>query len=130
MGYKLKKMKNGMITVEASIVVPIVMLTIASFVFMAFWVHDIVSVRSGSYALAVGQEKGVIPSLFVIRPKIVKTETVDMTKVTIMTEKKGNTTFLGYLINKNKKEVLTVQKSMNTEILYAGRAIMDLKGGS
>lgn len=130
MGYKLKKMKNGMITVEASIVVPIVMLVIASVVFMTFWAHDIVSVRSGSYSLAVGQEKEGMPSLFVIKPKIVKTETANMIKVTIMTEKKGNTTFLRYLINENKKEILAVQKSMNMEILYAGRAIIDIKGGS
>ena len=42
---KWKTVKYGMITVEASIVVPIVMFVITSFIFMSFWMHDIVSIH-------------------------------------------------------------------------------------
>ena len=121
--------KAGMITVEAAIIVPIVMFVIASVIYMTFYVHDIISIRSGVYSLAMESEnsKMQIPSLFVMAPKVAKTETGNKIKFQVHMDGKGNVNFLKYIINSGSEEILTIQKTMNTEILYAGRAMIDAK---
>lgn len=124
---KWKTVKYGMITVEASIVVPIVMFVIISFIFMSFWMHDIVSIRSGMYSHAFYCGKNVMPSMFALCPQMVRTETENSFKIKVYIKKNENMQFLKYILNSNSEETLVVQKTMNAEILYAARAIMDMR---
>ena len=124
---KWKKVSDGMITVEASIVVPIVMLVITSFILISFWTHDIVSLRSGMYGFAYSQNKNKMPAMFVVRPEITKKETDNRVKITTYIKEKEKTAFLKRIINRNSKESFTVKNNKNTQILYAGRAIIDIK---
>ncbi|MCI8956585.1 MAG: pilus assembly protein [Eubacterium sp.] len=124
---KWKTVKYGMITVEASIIVPIVMFVITSVIFMSFYMHDIISIRSGVYLYAFNYGKNTMPSMFVLCPQIVKTETESSLKVKVYIKKNKNNKFLKYTLNRNSEETLTIQKTMNTEILYAARAIMDMR---
>ena len=125
----LRKTKSGQISVEASIIVPIAMVVIASLIYMAFYAHDIISIRCGAYALSIEEEnnKGQIPSLFVIEPKLVKAEEISWTKVKVRMTGKGNTNFINSITNGKNDELLIIQKTMNPEILYAARALQDIK---
>lgn len=127
MHHKWNETKSGMITVEASIVVPIVLLVIASLIYMTFYVHDIISIRSGVYSMVIENNKTGMPSLFVMNPKVVKTETGNKIKIQIHMNSKAEANFLKNIINSESEESLTIQKTMNTDILYAGRAMIDAK---
>lgn len=127
---KLRKTKSGQISVEAAIIVPIVIIVVASFIYMAFYTHDVITIRSGVYSMAIEEKgSGVMPALFVISPKIVNTENTIQNKMSINMESKGNTNFINNIIHRKKEEILTVQKTMNSEILYVSRALLDTKKG-
>ena len=126
---KITKTTLGQITIEASIIVPLVMIVIVSLIYMAFYAHDIISIRSGVYSMALEDEnnKGVMPSLFVMKPGIIKTGTINETKIRINMAGKGNVTYIRKIIEHKEDELLTVQKMMDKEILYKGRALLDMK---
>ena len=48
-------------------------------------------------------------------------------KIKVYIKKNENMQFLKYILNSNSEETLVVQKTMNAEILYAARAIMDMR---
>lgn len=124
---KIRKTQPGQISVEVAIIVPIAIFVVASFIYMSFYAHDVISIRSGAYSMAVGEEKnnGVMPALFVVSPEIVKTENTIQNKISIHMGSKGNTNFINGIIHRKKEEILTVQKTMNTEVLYISRALLD-----
>lgn len=125
----LKKTKQGQISVEAAIIVPIILIVIASLIYMAFYAHDIVSIRSGAYSLMMENtgNREWMPSSFVIKPKVIKTETTNQRKVNLSMSSKGNVNFINKIIQQKNNESLTVQKTMSPEILYAVRALLDTK---
>ena len=47
----LKKRLSGQMTVEASLVIPIVMMVVASFLYFSLYIHDIITVRSFAYSI-------------------------------------------------------------------------------
>lgn len=125
---KWEKIKLGQITVEASIIVPVMIIIMASFIYIVFYAHDIISIRSGAYSMAIEENtKGLKNSLFVIRPEIIRTEKANQIKLKVHINTKGNTNFINRIINRKKDELLTAEKTMSPEILYAARALMDTK---
>lgn len=124
---KLKKTQSGQISIEAAIIVPITIIVVASFIYIAFYAHDVISIRSGVYSMAIGEKDNEqMPALFVISPKIVKKENTIQNKISIHMESKGNTNFINGIIHRKKEEILTVQKTMNSETLYVSRALLDM----
>lgn len=125
---KLMRIKAGQISVEASIIAPIVIIIMASLLSMAFYAHDVISIRCGAYSMAIEENnKNQMPGLFVIRPKIVKTEKTTQWNVNVSMDGIGNTNFIHKIIRKKGEEVLAIQKTMNAEILYGARAFLDMK---
>ena len=126
---KFNTAQSGQISVEASIIVPVIMIVTASFIYMAFYAHDIISIRSGAYGMAVEYDNSnaLMPALFVINPKITKTENSNRNIINIAMDSDGNTNFINNIIHRKTDETLTVQKTMNCEILYAIRALLDTK---
>lgn len=124
---KITKVQGGQISVEASIIVPIVLMVVASLIYMALYAHDIISVRSGAYIWAVEEnvDKVKMPGLFVVRPQIVKKSTQNQVNINIGITDKGNTNFIKKVIYDKRNESIKVQKTMNSEILYASRALLD-----
>lgn len=124
---KILKTRKGQITVEASIVVPIVLLLVVALIYMSLYSHDIISVRSGAYIIAMDDKdnKSKMPGLFVIRPEIVKKEIANQIQINIHMVSEGNTNFINKIIHDTKDESLTVQHTMNSDVIYAVRALMD-----
>lgn len=127
---KFTKVQGGQISVEASMIVPIVLMVVASLVYMTLYTHDIISVRSGAYTCAVEENENNVrmPGLFVVRPQIVKKSTANQVNINIGITDKGNTNFIKKVIYDKSNESLKVQKTMDSEILYAGRALLDMIG--
>lgn len=125
----LKKSQLGQISVEASIIVPIVITVMASLIYMAFYSHDLVSVRSGAYSASIENESGqnLFPALFVVKPQLIKTEKLNQIELKLNIGTKGNTNFINKIILSKEDESIRVQKTMNPEILYAARALTDTK---
>ena len=69
-----------------------------------------------------------MPGLFVVRPQIVKKYTANQVNINIGITDKGNTNFIKKVIYDKSNESLKVQKTMDSEILYAGRALLDMIG--
>ena len=127
---RLTKVKTGQITIEASIIVPMIILIITALIYMTLYAHDIISIRSSAYGLGVEEvEKNTkMAGLFVIKSKIVETVSKSYVKINMDMENKKNTNFIKNIIYCENQESITVQKTMNTEVLYSARALMDTTG--
>lgn len=134
MNAKIIKLKNGQISVEASIIVPMVFVIVVSMMYMALYTHDIISIRSGAYTWAMEKKenKEKMPGLFVIRPKVVKTTLENRVKVNTSITGKSQINFIKKMIYSRDEEELTVQRKMNTQMIYAERALLDMieEGGN
>ena len=121
------KTRKGQISIEAAIVVPIVLLIVASLIYMSLYSHDIISMRSGAYIIAIDDKdnNSKMPGLFVMSPKIVKKNMGIHTKINIHIDSQGNTNFINKVIHNKKDETLTVQNTMNSDAVYAAIALMD-----
>lgn len=127
---RLTKVKTGQITIEASIIVPMIILIITALIYMTLYAHDIISIRSSAYGLGVEEvEKNTkMAGLFVIKPKIIETVSKSYIKINMDMENKENTNFIKNMIYGKNQELITVQKTMDTEVLFSARALLDTIG--
>lgn len=127
---RLTKVKTGQITIEASIIVPMIILIITALIYMTLYAHDIISIRSSAYGLGVEEvEKDTkMAGLFVIKPKIIETVSKSYIKINMDMENKENTNFIKNMIYGKNQESITVQKTMDTEVLFSARALLDTIG--
>lgn len=120
----VRKTLKGQITIEASIIVPITILIVASLVYVSLYCHDLVTVRSTALTYIDGEQNGNGGCL-VITPLIVKDEDKISTKVSADFGSKSNANFLNKIISRKSKDEIKIQKVMNRELLYAIRAMED-----
>lgn len=127
---RLTKVKTGQITIEASIIVPMIILIITALIYMTLYAHDIISIRSSAYGLGVeeGEKNTKMAGLFVIKPKIIETVSKSYIKINMDMENKENTNFIKNMIYGKNQESITVQKTMDTEVLFSARALLDTIG--
>ena len=127
---RLTKVKTGQITIEASIIVPMIILIITALIYMTLYAHDIISIRSSAYGLGVEEvEKNTkMAGLFVIKPKIIETVSKSYIKINMDLENQENTNFIKNMIYGKNQESITVQKTMDTEVLFSARALLDTIG--
>lgn len=127
---RLTKVKAGQISIEASIIIPTVILIITSLIYIALYAHDIISIRSSVYGYAVeeGEKNTKMPGLFVIKPEIVETVSKNHVKINMDMKNMGNTNFIKNMIYGKNQESITVQKTMDTEVLFSARALLDTIG--
>lgn len=127
---RLTKVKTGQITIEASIIVPMIILIITALIYMTLYAHDIISIRSSAYGLGVEEvEKNTkMAGLFVIKPKIIETVSKNHVKINMDMKNMGNTNFMKNVIYGENRESITVQKTMDTEVLFSARALLDTTG--
>ena len=93
----VRKTLKGQITIEASIIVPITILIVASLVYVSLYCHDLVTVRSTALTYIDGEQNGN-GGCFVISPLIVKDEDKISTKVSADFGSKSNANFLNKII--------------------------------
>jgi hypothetical protein len=127
-GKILRGKQVGQLSVEAAIVVPIVMLVVASLIFMSFYAHDIVSIKSGMYDMAIDDTRGrnLYPKLFLMRTKAEKNKGKETTTIEISAWKKGSAGIFNSIAYPDDCKQLVIQKAMDTEILYVCRGAMDI----
>lgn len=134
----MKSKLSGQITLETAIVLPIVMLIVATFISISLYVHDVITVKSYAYSLAVEYREcnldeftknvcGKIARtpLFVMDIKAECTRENDTYKVAIYPRSKDQTGWLKAFFTGRDSITVEVEKKINTEIMYALRAVTD-----
>lgn len=135
----MKKKYLGQITVEAAIVMPIIMIIIASLMYFSFYVHDVVKIKSFVYLVgsqnADKEEKEFEEtikeelkkaSLFIMESNVECEKNKENFQIHILLKKTQKIKWLDMLLNiDNSAYTINIEKEINCKILYAGRAICD-----
>lgn len=133
----MKKWERAEVTVEAAIVIPIVLFVIAGLLYMTLYVHDIVTLRSGAYSAGIEyvfveeKEEGAVMarirelSLFVVKPQVIIKNEIEGYVIHINVRAKGNVKFISDIINFGEEQKVYISKRISTEVLYGSKALME-----
>ena len=133
----MKKWERAEVTVEAAIVIPIVLFVIAGLLYMTLYVHDIVTLRSGAYSAGIeyvfveDKEEGAVMArirelpLFVVKPQVIIKNEIEGYVIHINVRAKGNVKFISDIINSGEDQKVYISKSISTEVLYGSKALME-----
>lgn len=135
----MKKKISGQITVEAAIVIPMVIMIIASLMYFSFYVHDVVKIKGFVYSMGNRNiEKGEKEfdetvredlknaALFLLTPDIECMNKIGKYQIQIVLRNNKSINWLERLLKIDDSiQMIEVEKDMNYEILYMGRAIGD-----
>ena len=133
----MKKWERAEVTVEAAIVIPIVLFVIAGLLYMTLYVHDIVTLRSGAYSAGIeyvfveDKEEGAVMArirelpLFVVKPQVIIKNEIEGYVIHINVRAKGNVKFISDIINSGVEQKVYISKRISTEVLYGSKALME-----
>ncbi|WP_302626328.1 TadE family protein [uncultured Eubacterium sp.] len=133
----MKKWERAEVTVEAAIVIPIVLFVIAGLLYMTLYVHDIVTLRSGAYSAGIeyvfveDKEEGAVMArirelpLFVVKPQVIIKNEIEGYVIHINVRAKGNVKFISDIINSGEEQKVYISKRISTEVLYGSKALME-----
>lgn len=135
----MRKSLSGNITIETSIVFPIVIMIIASLIYFSFYIHDVITIKSFSYSAGVQniekdfdsfeksvQEKIVCAPLFVLKADVSCSKGGTYYNIYIKSDSNGYIKWLEGLMGSNSYyQTIKVEKKISKEILYGYRAICD-----
>ena len=133
MGKKDKYENSGQITLEASIVVPLIIMIVAFFIYMALYIHDVIAIRSRAYGIgieyAIGDSEKVKENieryLFIVHPTVTINEELNSYRIKISYAANGNRNFINRIIGKKETDTISIQKTMPREILYSKAATIN-----
>lgn len=132
-----KKFKAEM-TLEASIVVPIIIIIVLSLIYFAFYIHDVVVVKSSVYSNGVKYINKNIDDFNTQIKKSIEKTTLFVMKPTVECRQDSSSYIIKItLVNKNKVKLwqqllegqlvdIKIQKQMNRATMYKIRGILDL----
>lgn len=134
-------MKNklaGQITLETAIVMPIVMIIVAALMCISLYIHDVIAIKSYGYSFAIEYRDGDLDSftkniskeikkipLFVMKINAECSKENGAYKVVIHSKSSNKTGLLSIFFDNRKPVTVEVEKKINTEIMYASRAVFD-----
>lgn len=133
----MKKWERAEVTVEAAIVIPIVLFVIAGLLYMTLYVYDIVTLRSGAYSAGIeyvfveDKEEGAVMArirelpLFVVKPQVIIKNEIEGYVIHINVRAKGNVKFISDIINSGEEQKVYISKRISTEVLYGSKALME-----
>lgn len=133
----MKKWERAEITVEAAIVIPIVLFVIAGLLYTTLYVHDIVTLRSGAYSAGIEyvfveeKEEGAVMAqirelpLFVVKPEVVIKNEIGTYIIKINVRGKANVKFINNIINSGQEQKIYISKKISREVLYGSKALME-----
>lgn len=134
----MKNKFSGQVTLETAIIMPIVMIIVVTFVYISFYIHDVVSIKSYGYSLAMEYRDSSLKDftehicngltrtpLFIMKINAKCLEENDVYKVVIYSISKEKTGWIGLFFDKSEPLTVKVEKKINTDIIYASRAIFD-----
>lgn len=129
---------SGQITLETAIVMPIIMIVVATFMCIALYIHDVVTIKSYGYSLAMEYRdcsfeeftkniKSQITKapLFVTGTDVKVLNKSGQYKVCVYPKNKDKTGRLSMFFEKDKSITVSIEKKLNIEAMYAVRAIYD-----
>lgn len=129
---------SGQITLETAIVMPIVMMIVCTFFSISLYVHDVITVKSYTYSLAIENRecnleeftqnvcnKVAKTPLFVMDIKPECTRKNDGYKVVVYPQNKSRAGWLKIFFDGRNSITVEVERKINTEIMYALRAVVD-----
>lgn len=135
----MKKKLSGQITIETSIVFPIVMMIVASLIFISFYIHDVTTIKSFMYSAGIQNiekdfdefERQIkaktqkIP-IFIIKPQITCKEKNSHYEIIVNGNYNNQIKWLKNIMASNKIiQTIKVEKNMSGEIMYGLRAVSD-----
>lgn len=135
----MKKRLSGQITIEVSIVFPIIMMVVASLIYFSFYVHDVITIKSYVYSAGIEnasedlekfdkavKEKVEHTPVFVLDTVVSCLEKSTYYEITINSDSKSGIKWLEKLIGeKRTNQSIKIEKKMSVEILYGCRAAYD-----
>lgn len=124
------------ITLEAAIIVPIVMLVVAGMIYVTMYVHDVIVLRSKAYEVGIeysltneSKDKTLSKlrevSLFVVNPKVEICEQMESYVIKISLVGKGDANIIYTIVNSGKEQKIYVPKKMSREILYGSKVLIE-----
>lgn len=130
------KQFSARITLEAAIIVPIVMFVVAGMLYMTMYVHDVIAMKSKAYEAGIeyvfnDKSKETVltklekSSFFVINPQVSISEEVEGYAIEISFTGKGNVKIIHSIVNSGKKQKIYVPKKMSGEILYGSKVLIE-----
>ena len=133
----LKTKMCGQITLEASIIMPIVILIIVSLIYFSFYVHDVITIRSTAYSAGVQnasedtgifsrniKEKIARAPLFVTRFSVKCIDKSSFYEIKMSGSNNSNINWLDKIINVGGSEqTMKIEKDMSREVLYVYSAV-------
>ncbi|MFQ9516300.1 MAG: TadE family protein [Eubacterium sp.] len=138
----MKRQFSGQITVEISIVFPIVMMVTASLIYFSLYVHDVTTIKSFTYSAGIeNMEKDSDCFKMTVKEEIKKIPTFIL-KSEIWCEdqntcfnikiKSNSSKYIRWLENltgsDQNNQTIRIEKKISKEILYGCRAICDQLG--
>lgn len=130
---------SGQITVEISIILPIVMLVITSLIFISLYIHDVIAIKSFAYSAGIENsnknfknfdkcvdDKMHNVSVFLLKPEVICKNKSGYFEIVINAYERRQVKMAELFTNKLKyNQTIKIEKKMSKEILYAYRAISD-----
>ena len=138
----MKKRLSGQMTVEVSLVLPIVMMVVVSLLHISLFVHDVITIKSFAYSIGnrnIRKEIDEFESniktdfkrvpLFVMKASVSLDNEQSFYKMKILAKSNIYTQWIENIINVDSmNQEVQIPKNMETEIFYAYRAVSDELG--
>lgn len=140
----MKNKLSGQITIEVSIVFPIVMMIVVSLIWVSFYINDVITIRSfaysagiqnvqkdfGEFEAAVKTKMKKVPT-FILKTKVSCKEEQTCFKISVKSDSSKQIRWMKNIMGNNRyAQTIKIEKSMPKEILYGYRTICDeLKEG-
>lgn len=134
----MKYKHPGQITLETVIIMPIVMIVVATFMCIALYIHDVIVIKSYGYSLAMEHRdenlenfaknimsKMTKASLFVTGTNIKCSKEAGTYKIVVGLKSQDETGWLGTFFYGRKDITIEVERKLNLDIMYAARAVYD-----
>lgn len=134
----MKYKYSGQISLETAIVMPIIMVVVATFMSIALYMHDVITIKSYGYSLAMEfrdydfeyfakniNNKIIKAPLFVMGMNVKCLNESGEYIVVIHSENKESMGWLSVFFKNSKDITINIEKKLNTEIIYAAGTIYD-----
>lgn len=129
---------HARITIEAAIVFPVIMMVVVSFIYMALYTHDILTIKSYAYGLGVKnitnnssdficnvRKQGKKVPLLVLKTEWDCDDKGTYYEILIDTKNTSSKWMKDFIGTTLTQKRVVIEKSMSTEIMYGYRAVRD-----
>ena len=135
----MKKKIQGQITMEAAIVIPIVLMMVVGLIGMVLYSHDALAITAYVYGTAndhINEGMEILQKsleeninrvpLFIIRPEIETEKKTDSICIRIQGKSKSSLNWMDKLVSESyHPDAITIEQNMSDEIIYISQTILN-----